>query len=102
MAESETTMSDILNYAGDLTNVDPDWMMGPDWGGAYWLPVTGDYNPATNITTLTVRPVPPAELEKRAALLLHKGRQKGRIKQLFGTQLQQVTMMNNNNAAGEA
>lgn len=54
-----------LHYPGDCTNFDPDHIMGPDMYEGHWLPVSATYDPGTDLTTMTLRPVPPAELKER-------------------------------------
>ena len=57
-------MSDQLNYPGDCTAFDPDQILGPDIFGACYRPVAADYDPQTDVTTLTLVPIPPADLEE--------------------------------------
>ncbi len=55
-------MSNVLHYRGDCTDFDPDQIMGPDLHGAYYRPVSADYDATTDRTTMQFRPIPPAEL----------------------------------------
>lgn len=59
-------MSDVLHYPGDQTNFDPHHVMGPDLFGACYVATAAEYDAAADRTTLWVRPVPPAELQRIA------------------------------------
>lgn len=59
-------MTDQLHYPGDQRGFDPDHILGPDVFGAHYRPAAADYDPATDVTTLTLVPIPPAELTERA------------------------------------
>lgn len=55
-------MGDILHYRGDCTEFDLDEVLGPDLHGAYYRVVSAEYDPVTDRTTRTHRPIPPSEL----------------------------------------
>jgi hypothetical protein len=55
----------LLHYRGDCTDFDPDHVMGPDMYGGHWIPTGASYDADADMTTLTMRIVPPAELEER-------------------------------------
>lgn len=55
-------MSDVLHYPGDRRNFDPDLLVGPDLFGAFYSPVSAVYDGHSDMTTISFRPVPPAEL----------------------------------------
>lgn len=58
-------MADQLHYPGDCTAFDPDHVMGPDRFGAYYRATAAEYDAEKDRTTLTLRPIPPAELASR-------------------------------------
>lgn len=60
-------MPDQLHYRGDHRQFDPDHIMGPDQFGAYYRPTAAQYDPDTDMTTLHLQVVPPAELQQRMA-----------------------------------
>jgi hypothetical protein len=58
-------MSNQLHYRGDCRNFDPDHIMGPDVFGACYVAAAAEYDAERDMTTLTLRPLPPAELQQR-------------------------------------
>ena len=58
-------MPEILRYAGDQTNYDPDLVLGPDRDGRRMKIVGAAYDEAADITTVTLRAVMPAEFRER-------------------------------------
>lgn len=75
-------MSDRLNLRGSR-NVDPGQTLGPDNFGAYYAIVSADYDAATDVTAVTLRPIPPAELMERNKTELEAMAQRARIRELF-------------------
>ncbi|AMS03943.1 hypothetical protein BJD58_gp43 [Gordonia phage UmaThurman] len=55
-------MSNVMNYAGDCTEFDPDQILGPDLHGAYYRITSATYDPAADMTKRTFKPIPPSEL----------------------------------------
>lgn len=52
----------VLNFPGNCSDADGTRPMGPDLYGAYYLPVSTEYDPEADRTTMRLRPLPPAEL----------------------------------------
>lgn len=77
-------MTNVLNYPGDCSAFDPDHLLGPDRFHAYWVPVSANYDPTTDRTRITVRPVPPAELSNRIDDRLPQLDDRMRLHELFG------------------
>ena len=51
-----------MKYRGDCTAFDPEQILGPDMHGALYRIVSAEYDPVTDLTTRTFRPISPAEL----------------------------------------
>lgn len=58
-------VSETLHYRGDRTAFDPSQILGPDRYGAHYAITAAEHDPATDVTTATLRIVPPAELAQR-------------------------------------
>jgi hypothetical protein len=75
----------VLHYNGDCIEFDPDVVMGPDWLGSYYRPVSTTMT--DDVTTMTLSPLMPDELSERITKLMDKGRPRAadtmRIKELF-------------------
>lgn len=50
----------VLHYRGDRRRCDSA-AVGPDLGGAYWLPVERAYDAAQDVTTISFAPIAPAQ-----------------------------------------
>jgi hypothetical protein len=76
-------MTDLLRFKGDLTRADRDQMIGPDFGRR-WLAIRKiDYNPDTNVSTVTLRGVMPEEYRRRLQPQVLQAQEHARIKELF-------------------
>jgi hypothetical protein len=76
-------MTDLLRFKGDLTRADRDQMIGPDFGRR-WLAIRKiDYNPDTNVSTVTLRGVMPEEYRQRLQPQVAQAQEHARIKELF-------------------
>lgn len=77
-------MPDILRFAGDLrATYDPEQMLGADLHGRYLMIRMMDYDPATNVSTATLRAVLPQEFRQRVEPLVAGERERSRIRALF-------------------
>jgi hypothetical protein len=76
-------MTDLLRFKGDLTRADRDQLIGPDFGRR-WLAIRKiDYNPDTNVSTVTLRGVMPDEYRQRLQPQVLQAQEHARIKELF-------------------
>jgi hypothetical protein len=76
-------MTDLLRFKGDLTRADRDQLIGPDFGRR-WLAIRKiDYNPDTNVSTVTLRGVMPEEYRRRLQPQVLQAQEHARIKELF-------------------
>jgi hypothetical protein len=73
---------DTLTYRGNCGQYSHE-LMGPDWDGAYYVPCASFWDPATGMTTIFVRPIPPAELTHRRDQILGRIAERARIVALF-------------------
>lgn len=75
----------VLHYKGDSCDFDPDIILGPDWLGSYYRPVSATVT--DDVTTMTLSPLMPDELNERITKLMNKGKPRAkvtmRIKELF-------------------
>lgn len=76
-------MPEVLHYRGYRIPFYGDHMLGPDMDRRYLAPKRADYDPATDVTTLTLRPIMPAEFRERVTALAEKERDRERIRALF-------------------
>lgn len=77
-------MSDILRYKGDITeSCDRDHMIGPDFGKRYLAVRSLAYDPATDLTTATLRGVLPPEFRERVTALMARQQEYDRVKAVF-------------------
>lgn len=64
------TITRKLNYPGQRSDILHDRpILGPDLRGIKWVPYTGTYNPATDITTIVFRPATDQDLSDPTATL---------------------------------
>ena len=77
-------MPDVLHYKGDLTaTIDLDQMIGPDFGKR-WLGIRKvEYDPGTDVTTLTLRGILPDEYRERVLPMMEQAQAHERIRKLF-------------------
>ena len=77
-------MPDVLHYRGDLTaSIDRVQMIGPDFGKR-WLGIRKvEYDPNTDVTTVTMRGILPDEYRERIGLMVTQAREQERIRKLF-------------------
>jgi len=77
-------MPDALHYKGDITaSIDCDQMIGPDFGKR-WLGIrTVEYDPATDIMTVTLRGILPDEYRERVGPMIEQAQAQERIRKLF-------------------
>jgi hypothetical protein len=73
-----------LHYPGNRVAAKPDHPLGPDLFGGHWLPKAAVYDSDADVTTVTMRPVPPAEMERYHDWRRHQARAKYRLIRLFG------------------
>lgn len=52
-----------LNYPGDCTRFDAGRILGPDLFGAFYRPTSAAFDASANRTAITLKPIPPAELQ---------------------------------------
>ena len=58
-------MSNTLHFKGDVSQIDTNQTVGPDRFGAYYTPVSAEFD--GEVTTVKYRPLPPVELGERQA-----------------------------------
>lgn len=75
-------MPDVLHFKG-RHDFDRDWLIGPDFGRRYLLPRKVEYNPETDISTITLRGIMPDELRERVTPLVAAQREHERIRKVF-------------------
>jgi len=76
-------MPEILRYRGDLADIDRDQMLGPDTAGRRLAIKTVDYDPGTDVTTVTLRGILPAEFRERIKPLVAEQLERERIRKVF-------------------
>lgn len=77
-------MADILHYRGDHTeSFDPDRVLGPDLHRRYLTIKTMAYDPGANVSTATLRAVPPGEFGDKILPLIADQNARLRLKALF-------------------
>jgi hypothetical protein len=76
-------MPDILHFRRDMTNVDFDQMIGPDFGRRYLGIKHVDYDAETNVSTVTLRGILPAEFRGRIKPRVAEQQARERIRKLF-------------------
>lgn len=77
-------MPDRLRYRGDITAVaDRTRMYGPDVGARYLKIGDLTYDPKTDVTTATMRPIMPPEFRERLEPLVAMQTERERIRALF-------------------
>lgn len=77
-------MPDVLHYRGNQVNYDDDWMLGPDMDKRRLKPVAAEYDSVSDITTITLKAIMPAEFRERVQPLIAQEVDRRRIAELFG------------------
>lgn len=80
-------MPEQLHYPGNITNFDPDHMLGPDQFGRRLIIKSMSYDADTDVTTATLRAVLPDEHRERvlgAGGLKQQAEARTRLARLFG------------------
>ncbi len=76
-------MTDVLHFKGDLTRADREQLIGPDFGRR-WLAIRKvDYDPDTDVSTVTLRGVMPDEYRQRLEPQVAQAQEHARIRRLF-------------------
>jgi hypothetical protein len=76
-------MSDVLHFRRDMRAVDFDQMIGPDFGKRYLGIKTVYYDAVTDVSTVTLRGILPAEFRERIKPLVAEQQARERIRKLF-------------------
>lgn len=77
-------MADYLHFRGNITaTIDRDQMLGPDTGGRYLAIKAIDYDPATDVTTASLRAILPDEFRERVMKLAGGQSERERIRAVF-------------------
>lgn len=76
-------MAETLHYRGDHRVYDPDLILGPDIDHRRLRIVGAEYDPATDVTTMTLKAVMPQEFRERVKPMVEQAEARQRIKELF-------------------
>jgi hypothetical protein len=76
-------MTDTARYRGDVTPIDGTHLFGPDRFSALYVATAATYDPETDITEVTLRPLPPAEKNERVKALISEELQRRHLQRLF-------------------
>lgn len=77
-------MAEVLHYRGDQRNFDPEWMLGPDMDRRRLVIKSMAYDPATDVSTATLRAVLPDEFREAVKPLVAQQQARSRIRSVFG------------------
>lgn len=77
-------MTNQLHYPGDVTDIDTTTYLGADAHGAFYQPISAEYDAELDRTTVQFKPIP--DIKRFAAENGHDDRldDKLRVMQLFG------------------